>query len=105
MKAALNIKEGASSPGVAEPASFGAGASTATFPRFMARAATTSGTTPSSRVPGVTETEIEQRRGHTLALLASVEALQLHGMLGAAIQVCLVPEDRATGFQCQILLV
>ena len=97
--AASAIKEGAPSPGVNEPASFCAGASIATFPRFMARAATASGTTPSSRVPGVAETEIEQRRGHTPALLASVDALQLHGMLGAAIQVCPVPEDRATELQ------
>src|SRR3954466_16027006 len=83
--AASVIKEGASSPGMVEPASFGAGASTASFPRFMARAATASGTTPSSRGPGVAETEIEQRRGHTPALLASVDATQLHNMLGAAI--------------------
>lgn len=87
-KAAVKTKEDAS-----------LGASTATFPRFMAKAATASGTTPSSHAPGVAETEVEQHRGHTPALLASVDALQLHGMLGAAIQVCPVPEDRATEFQ------
>ena len=98
-EAALPTKEGAPSSGAAEPASFGAGASIATFSRFITRAATASGITPSSRVPGVAEMEVEQRRGHTSALLASVDALQLHGMLGAAIQVCPVPEDRATEFQ------
>ena len=91
---ALPAKEGAPSAGVAEPASFGAGASIATFPRFMAKAATASGTSPSSHAPGVADTEVEQRRGHTAALLASVDAIQLHGMLGAAIQVCPVPEDQ-----------
>ena len=93
-EAALTTKEDAPSSGAAEPASFGAGASIATFPRFMAKAATASGTSPSSHAPGVTDTEVEQRHGHTPALLASVDAIQLHGMLGAAIQVCPVPEDQ-----------
>ena len=94
MEVALKIKEGAPSPGMAEPTSFGAGASIATFPRFMAKAAAASGTSPSSRAPGVADAEVEQHRGHTPALLASVDAIQLHGMLGAAIQVCPVPEDQ-----------
>ena len=93
-EAAASTKEGAPLPGAAEPTSFGAGASIATFPRFMAKAATASGTSPSSRAPGVADAEVEQRRGHTPALLASVDAIQLHGMLGAAIQVCPVPEDQ-----------
>ena len=93
-EAATSTKEGAPSPGAAEPTSFGAGASIATFPRFMAKAATASGTSPSSRAPGVADAEVEQHRGHTPALLASVDAIQLHGMLGAAIQVCPVPEDQ-----------
>ena len=95
MEAAVPTKEGAPSPRVTEPASFGVGASIATFPRFMARSATASGTSPSSRAPGVADAEVEQRRGHTPALLASVDAIQLHGMLGATIQVCPVPEDQA----------
>ena len=74
-EAAASTKEGAPLPGTAEPTSFGAGASIATFPRFMAKPATTSGTSPSSRAPGVAETEVGQRRGHTLAILASVDAL------------------------------
>src|SRR4051812_23871192 len=94
-KAALPTNEGSPSHGAAEPASLGAGASIAMFPHFMARVATASGTSPSSHAPGVADTEVEQRRGHTPALLASVDAIQLHGMLGAAIQVCPVPEDQA----------
>src|SRR3954469_9720586 len=74
MEAAVPTKEGAPSPGVTEPVSFGAGASIATFPRFMARSATASGTSPSIRVPGVADAEVEQRRGHTPALLASMDA-------------------------------
>ena len=93
-EAAASTKEGAPSPGAAEPTSFGAGDSIATFPRFMAKAATASGTSPSSRAPGVADAEVDQRRGYTPALLASVDAIQLHGMLGAAIQVCPVPEDQ-----------
>src|SRR3954462_4511546 len=94
-EAASPAEGGAPSPGATEPASFGAGASIATFPRFMAKAAVASGTSPSSRAPGVADTEVDQRRGHTPALLASVDAIQLHGMLGTAIQVCPVPEDQA----------
>src|SRR4051812_31097214 len=77
--AALPTKEGAPLLGAAEPASFGAGASIAMFPRFMAKEATASGTSPSSHAPGVASTEVEQRRRHTPALLASVDAIQLHG--------------------------
>ena len=93
-EAAASMKEGAPLPGTAEPTSFGAGASITTFPRFMAKAATASGTSPSSRTPGVANAEVEKHRAHTPSLLASVDAIQLHGMLGAAIQVCPVPEDQ-----------
>src|SRR3954466_13453578 len=47
-EAAASTKEGAPLPGAAEPTSFGAGASIATFPRFMTKAAAASGTSPSS---------------------------------------------------------
>jgi hypothetical protein len=98
-EAAASTKEGALLPGTAEPTSFGAGASIATFPRFMTKAAAASGTSPSSHAPGVADAEVDQRRGHTPALLASVDAIQLHGMLGAAIQVHPVPECALAEFQ------
>src|SRR4051812_8761607 len=60
MEAAVPTKEGDPLPGVAETASFGAGASIAMFPRFMARSATASGTSPSSRAPGVADAEVER---------------------------------------------
>src|SRR3954463_8117359 len=67
-EAAASAKEGAPLPGAAEPTSFGAGASIAIIPRFMAKAAAASGTSPSSRAPGVADAEVEQRRGYTPAL-------------------------------------
>src|SRR3954469_1045630 len=99
MEAAASMKEGAPLPGPAEPTSFGAGASIATFPRFITKAAAASGTSPSSHAPGTADAEVDQRRGHTPALLASVDAIQLHGMLGAAIQVPPVPEDQVGALQ------
>src|SRR4051812_37502202 len=62
-EAAASTKEGAPSPGAAEPTSFGAGASIATFSRFMAKAAAASGTSPSSLAHGVTDAEVDQLRG------------------------------------------
>src|SRR3954471_23773937 len=64
-------------------------------------------TPPLGFAPGVADPEFEQCHGHTPALLASVDAIQLHGMLGAAIQVCPVPEDQAGVLQrsdsCSVL--
>ena len=99
VEAAASTKEGASLPGTAEATSFGAGASIATFPRFVTKAAEASGAAPSSLAPGTADAEVDQRRGHTPALLASVDAIQLHGMLGAAIQVHPVPEDQVGALQ------
>ena len=99
VEAAASTKEGASLPGTAEATSFGAGASIATFPRFVTKAAEASGAAPSSLAPGTADAEVDQRRGHTPALLASVDAIQLHGMLGAAIQVHPVPECALAEFQ------
>src|SRR3954463_11740058 len=98
VEAAASTKEGASLPGTAEAPSLGAGASIAPFPRFVTKAATASGVAPSSHAPGAADAEVDQRRGHTPALLASVDA-QLHGMLGAAIQVHPVPEDQVGALQ------
>src|SRR3954469_21962250 len=86
MEATASTKEGISLPRPEEASSFGAGASIATFPRFVTKAATASGAPPPSRAPGTADAEIDQRRGHTPVLLTSVDAVQLHGMLGAAIQ-------------------
>jgi hypothetical protein len=94
VEAAASTKEGVSLPGTAEATSFGAGASIATFPRFVTKAAAASGAASPSLAPGTVDAEVDQRRGHTPALLASVDAMQLHGMLGAAIQVYPVPEDQ-----------
>src|SRR3954468_2008563 len=93
-EAAASTKEPA-----AEATSLGAGASIATFPRFVTKAATASGVAPSSHAPGTADAEVDQRHGHTPALLASVDAIQLHGMLGAAIQVHPVPEDQVGALQ------
>src|SRR3954470_13068747 len=68
-EAAASTKEGAPLPGTAEPTSFGAGASIATFPRFLAKAAAASGTSPSIHAPGIADAEVDKRRGHTPALL------------------------------------
>src|SRR3954467_4086202 len=99
MEAAASTKEGASLPGTAGATSLGAGASIAPFPRCVPKAATASGAAPSSHAPGTADAEVDQRRGHTPALLASVDAIQLHGMLGAAIQVHPVPEDQVGALQ------
>ena len=91
-EAAASTKEGASLPGMAEATSLGACASIATFPRFVTKVATASGPTPSSHARGITDAEVNQRSGYTPALLTSVDAVKLHDMLGAAIQVHPVPE-------------
>src|SRR3954466_8422258 len=46
-----------------EASSLGAGASIATFPRFMTKAATASEAAAPSLAPGTAEAEIDQRRG------------------------------------------
>src|SRR3954464_13282215 len=94
MEATASTKEGISLPRPEEASSFGVGASISTFPRFVTKAATASGAALPSLTPGTADAEINQRRGYTPALLASVDAVQLHGMLGAAIQVPPVPEDQ-----------
>src|SRR3954463_15980067 len=99
VEATASTKEGISLPRPEEASSFGAGASIATFPRFMTKAATTSEAAARSLDPRTADAEIDQRRGHTPALLASVDAVQLHGMLGAAIQVYPVPEDQVGALQ------
>src|SRR3954465_13073770 len=99
VEATASTKEGVSLPRPEEATSFGAGASIATFPRFVTKASTASGATAPSLAPGTADAEIDQRRGHTPALLASVDAIQLHGMLGAAIQVPPVPEDQVGALQ------
>src|SRR4051812_47425323 len=91
--------ETVASVGATSPASSGAGAAVATFPRFVAKDSADSASVPSNHMPGVAGTEIEQCCGRTPFVLPSVDAMELHGMLGAAIQVYPVPEDQATEFQ------
>ena len=89
----------ASVPEAPVPTTIAPARASATFPRFMARGFLGVADTQSPQSPEIVDVDIGSRRGCTSFTIPSTDAGELHRMLGAAIQVCPVPEFLVAEFQ------